>query len=66
MAEYKNKIKYFRELKNMTQQELAERLGTNARNVRRWENGESIPDIVIGIKISSILGVKLEKIFTFN
>lgn len=60
---YENHIRKFREKSNMTQQELAERLGTTVRSVRRWENGEIIPDVLTGVKISKILGVKFSEIF---
>lgn len=63
MAEYSNHIKQYREKKNMTQQELAERLGTNVRNIRRWENGEAVIDVLKAMKISEILGYSIKEIF---
>ena len=66
MTKYENKIKHYREKMNMTQQELAERLGTDIRNIRRWENGETCPNVLIGMKISKIFGVNLKEIFKFS
>lgn len=63
MAEFENQIKYFREKKNMTQRDLAESLGTDIRNVRRWENGEASMDVLKAIKIAKILGVSVEVLF---
>ena len=63
MAKYNNRIKIFREKKNMTQQELAERLGTDIRNIRRWENGESCPNVTVGLQISKILEASFTDIF---
>ena len=63
MAYCMNRIKHFRELANMTQQELADRLGTSVRNVRRWENEESSPDVIMGMKIAMIFGQNVEEIF---
>ena len=57
------KIKYYRELLNMTQKELADRLGTNVRNVRRWENGETVPNVVEALKIAKVLKVPFKDIF---
>ncbi len=57
------RIKYYRELRNMTQKELADCLGTNVRNVRRWENGESIPNVVEALKIAKVLEVPFKDIF---
>ena len=63
MAENSNHIKRYREKRNMTQQELAERLGTNVRNIRRWENGEAVIDVLKAMKIAEILGYSIEEIF---
>lgn len=35
-----NKIRYYRELRNMTQDELAEQLKTTRQSISRYENGE--------------------------
>ena len=64
MTRFSNKIKYYRERKNMTQQELAERLETDVRNIRRWENGEAYPNVYVGILISRILEANLMDIFS--
>lgn len=63
MSKYENRMKHFRELKNMTQQELAERLGTSVRNVRRWENGETTINVLDAMAISDVLGAPIEDIF---
>lgn len=39
-----NKIKYFREINNITQQELAESLNTTQQSIARYENGERKAD----------------------
>lgn len=59
----KYKIKYYRQLRNMTQQELAHSLGTDARNIRRWENGENVPNVNDAIRIAEILDVPFQEIF---
>lgn len=63
MDSCKNRIKFYRESMNITQQELADRLGTSVRNIRRWENQESSPDVLTAIKLSQILGQNIEDIF---
>ena len=63
MAYQMNRIKHFRELMNITQQELADRLGTSVRNIRRWENEESSPDVIMALKLSKVLGQNIEDIF---
>lgn len=44
---------------NMTQAELAERVGVHEGTIRRWELGERIPDIIDLQKISQVLGVPI-------
>ena len=39
-------IKYLRKKENLTQEEFAERFGVSRQSVAKWENGDSIPDIV--------------------
>ena len=34
-----------RKKKNMTQQDLAERLGVSDRTIGNWENGRNMPDL---------------------
>ena len=63
MAYQMNRIKHFRELMNIKQQELADRLGTSVRNIRRWENEESSPDVIMALKLSKVLGQNIEDIF---
>ena len=39
------KLKLFIEDKNITQQQVADELGTTQENVSRWVNGETIPSL---------------------
>ena len=48
----------------MTQQELAERLDTDIRNIRRWETGEASPNVFTGILIARILEANIDDIFS--
>ena len=41
--------------KNMTQQELAEKLFLTGKTISRWENGNYMPDLSILIELSNIL-----------
>lgn len=58
----KNVIYYARIKKNISQQELAEMLGTTAATISRYENGIHKPQGKTAIKLSKILEIPLEEI----
>lgn len=54
--------KFIRELrieKEMTQQELAEKIGVTDRAISKWENGRGTPDITLLIPLSKELDITL-------
>lgn len=57
------KIAGLRKSNNMTQDELAERLGVTPQAVSKWENGVSMPDIAILPKLSEIFSVTIDELF---
>ena len=52
-------IKELRKEKGLTQEEMAEILGTYRRTVSRWETGRNLPDIDVMMEISELFGVEL-------
>ncbi len=52
-------IASLRNEKNLTQEELAEKLFIDKRKISRWECGTSIPELDMLIKLSEILDVSL-------
>jgi len=69
MNNFKDKIKKLRKKMNLTQEELAERLGVSFQAVSKWETGGALPDITLFPKLANffdvttdeLLGVDLEK-----
>ena len=55
-------LKELRKEKNITQEELAEKMGVARRTVSRWETGANMPDIDVLIDISDFYGVGLREI----
>ncbi len=49
--------------KNMTQGELAERLGVTGQAVSKWENDQSYPDITLIPTIATIFNVEIDYLF---
>lgn len=52
-------IRQLREAKNMTQAELADRIGVSAKAVSKWETGRGLPDISLLQPLSGALGVSV-------
>lgn len=53
-------IKRRRELLEMTQQELAQKLFVSRQTVCRWENGTRCLDLIMAKKIALLLGISLD------
>lgn len=56
------KIKFYRLQKHMTQEELAEKLNVVRQTVSKWENGQSVPDADVLLRIAEILEVSVNKL----
>ncbi len=59
-------IRKYRKKRNMTQEEMAVRLGVTAPAVNKWENGNSMPDITLLAPIARLLQVSLEELLSFR
>ena len=56
-----NKLNYYREKNDMTQKELARKLGISVRKLEKLENSEAEPSIRLVSRISNIFGVDFQK-----
>ena len=52
-------IKQLREQRNMTQTELAEKLGVSSKTVSKWETGKGLPDISLLQPLAQSLGISI-------
>ena len=59
-------IRTYRKNKNMTQEEMAGRLGVTAPAVNKWENGNSFPDITLLAPIARLLDISLNTLLSFH
>ena len=57
-------IKRLREMKNLTQGELAEKIGVSSKAVSKWETGKGLPDISLIEPLSSALGVSVLEVMS--
>lgn len=55
---YNEKLLDFRKNKNLSQEELAEKIGVSRQSIYAWESGKSVPDIENMSKLCQILEIK--------
>ena len=55
-------LRRLRREQNMTQETLAEKLGTSFQSVSRWENGTTYPDIEFLPAIARIFGTTVDNL----
>ena len=53
-----------RKEKNMTQEELAEKLSVSNKTVSKWENGKSMPDYGIVEELCKVLGISVGELLS--
>ncbi len=53
-----------RKEKNLTQMQLAERLGITNQAVSKWENGRGMPDVSLLQPLCDVLGISLNELFS--
>lgn len=59
----KNTIKVQRAIHNMTQEDLAKKVGVSRQTINTIESGKYVPSTVLALKIARIFGVTVENIF---
>lgn len=59
-------IRKYRKENNLTQEEVATRLGVSAPAVNKWENGNSFPDIMLLSPIARLFGISTDQLLSFQ
>lgn len=59
----KNRVRKLRQEKEMTQAELAVRLGVSRQTVNAIETGKYNPSLPLAFEIARVFGLKIEEIF---
>jgi putative transcriptional regulator len=62
----KNKIKIFRAMHDLTQEQLAQAIGVNRQTILAIEKEKYIPSLDLAFKISRYFGVNIEEVFIFD
>lgn len=61
-----NRIKEFRKLHNLTQDDLALKLGVSRQTIISLEKEKYNPSINLAFKIAKVFGTRIEEIFIFK
>jgi len=59
-------IARLRKEKKMTQEELADFIGVTKASVSKWENGLSMPDILLLPRLATFFGISLDDLFGYE
>lgn len=59
-------IRKYRKEQNLTQEEMANRLGVTAPAVNKWENGNSCPDIMMLAPLARLLHISLDTLLCYE
>jgi putative transcriptional regulator len=66
MAAIRNQIRELRAMKQMTQQELADRIGVTRQTVIAIEQDKYSPSLETAFKVAMVLGVPIEQCFQYD
>ena len=58
-----NQIKVQRAIKNITQDELAVKIGVTRKTINTIENGIYIPSTILAIRLARFFEIKVEELF---
>lgn len=66
MAEFICNLKKYRLLKELTQEQLAEKVGVRRETIMRLEAGKYNPSLKLAIDISRVVETLIEELFIFD
>jgi len=62
----KNKIKVFRAMHDLTQEDLAQAIGVTRQTILAIEKGKYVPSLDLAFRISCYFKVNIEEVFTYD
>ncbi|MBE6149152.1 MAG: helix-turn-helix transcriptional regulator [Firmicutes bacterium] len=61
-----NKLKYYREMKNINQQDFGALVNVSRQTISSIERGDYSPSVTLALKIAKVLNVSVEEIFEYK
>lgn len=62
----KNNLKVHRAIHDLTQEDLAQKVGVSRQTINAIEKGKYSPSLIVALKIARIVEVNVEAIFTLE
>ena len=66
MPKFTCNLKKYRQLKELTQEQLAEKVGVRRETIMRLEAGKYNPSLKLAIDISKIVDTHIDELFIFD
>ena len=63
---FRDNLIQMRKMRQMTQEDLAEKVGVTRQSVAKWESGESIPDLNKCKALAEVFGVSLDDLANYE
>lgn len=61
-----NRIKEYRQQKNMTQEDLAEAVGVSRQTIIAMEKGNYTPSLMLALQLARVFKVRVEELFSMQ
>lgn len=59
-------LRYLRNIQGWSQEDIAEKIGVSRQSVAKWENGETLPDILKCEALAELFNVTLDDLVRYN
>lgn len=63
---FKDNLINLRKMNNLSQEELAEKIGISRQTLSKYETGESLPDINKCVELASVFGVTVDDLINYD
>ncbi len=65
-SQFRCKLKVYRAMHNLTQEQLADKIGVSRQTVIAIESDKYLPSLGLAFKIARVFKVKVEDVFTYQ
>ena len=59
-------ISFLRKYHKLSQEEMAEKIGVSRQTIAKWENGDSVPDLINSNRIAEMFDVSLDELVNYQ